>query len=431
MANIVCPKCCQSYSVNDDVIGTEVECESCHASFIATATPISQNQIMSFTDRASPIHIVDKKCRAMISAMGIIVIINTILLIVLFMQRRTTRDNTSSISSTNWSAAPLPHGTPSELLLKYTELGELSYVEAVLKQNPELDVNRPRSAGNKTALYIACEKGYADIARLLLCKKADASICDSEKESLKSSAKFSPLTIAARNGHLSVIKMLMSSGVDIESRDDGDRTALYAAVSGNKPDVVRFLCESNAEISILARNGYWTPLTSAAMDGFVEVVEVLLKYGKRVNLELCSKVNKTALYIAVEHNNPDIVKLLCEANAMVNIICEDNETPLTYAAGKGFTDVVDVLLKYGKDLDLEKRCKCWYSATPLYHAASKGHTEAVAILCEAGADLNARSSRFRNTPRDAASDQGHEDTAKVLEKYEAARQKLKQTKSSE
>ena len=205
------------------------------------------------------------------------------MLIVLFAQR-TVVNNSGHMANPILNANSNQTETPSEQFLKYTELGELSYVETVLKQNPALDVNRPRAAGNKTALYIACEKGYADIAKFLLGKKADASICDTENAI--SSTRYSPLTVAAKNGHLAVVKVLLLSGIDIEARDDGDRTALYAAAVGNKPDVVRFLCESNAKVNILARHNSWSPLSAAIQEGYVEVVKTLLKYGKGIDLEM-------------------------------------------------------------------------------------------------------------------------------------------------
>ena len=152
------------------------------------------------------------------------------MLIVLFAQR-TAGNNSGHMANSILNANYNQTETPSEQFLKYIEQGEVSYVKEVLKQNPALDVNRPRAADNKTALYIACERGYADVAKFLLDKKADAGICDTEKGTLRSSTKYSPLTIAARNGHLSVVKVLLSSGIDIEARYDCNRTALYAVAS--------------------------------------------------------------------------------------------------------------------------------------------------------------------------------------------------------
>ena len=436
-----CPQCGQMVEADESVIGYTALCPYCDKRIIVPKDriqkrsttvenidvplrkPISSNAALS-----ALLSCLNVKSLALFSAICVlIIIIQSIMLIVLFAQRTAVNNSghtANSIQTANYNQAE----APSEQFLKYTELGELSYVETVLKQNPALDVNRPRAAGNKTALYIACEKGYADIAKFLLSKKADASICDTEKAI--SSTRYSPLTVAAKNGHLAVVKGLLSSGIDIEARDDGNRTALYAAAAGNKPDVVRFLCESNAKVNILARHNSWSPLSAAIHNGYVDVVKTLLKYGKGIDLEMRIE-GKTVLYNAVKANRPDIVRLLCESNAKVNVFLDGSDTPLTIAAGNGFTEMIRVLLKYGKGIDLEKRCHCWYSAPPLYHAAIKGHVDAIAVLCEAGADLSARSGRSGDTPLKAASTQGHEDAVKVLKKYESERERREQSKPTE
>ena len=149
----------------------------------------------------------------------------------------TRNANSASAKNNRKAAIALPPGSPSELLLKYAELGETDYVRAVLEQNPTLDVNRPRATGNKTVLYLACEKGFPDIVELLLKKNADAKICDAIPESFRAVHEYSPLTIAAKNGHHTILKMLLSSRkVDIETRDGNNRTALYAAAANNHPE---------------------------------------------------------------------------------------------------------------------------------------------------------------------------------------------------
>ena len=438
-----CPQCGQMVEADESAIGQTASCPYCDKRIIVPKErilkrsttvenvdvplrkPISPNVALS-----ALLSCLNVKSLALFSAICVlIIIIQSIMLIVLFAQR-TAVNNSGHMANSILNANSNQTETPSEQFLKYIEQGEVSYVKEVLKQNPALDVNRPRAADNKTALYIACERGYADVAKFLLDKKANASVCDTEKETLRSSTKYSPLTIAARNGHLAVVKVLLSSGIDIEARDDGDRTALYAAAAGNKPDVVRFLCESNAKANILARHNSWSPLSVAIHEGYVEVVKTLLRYGKGIDLEMRIE-GKTVLYDAVKANRPDIVRLLCESNAKVNVFCNDSDTPLTIAAEEGFIEVIRVLLKYGKGIDLEKRCHCWHSAPPLYHAAIKGHVDAIAVLCEAGADLSARDGKFGNTPLKAASTQGHEDAVKVLKKYEAERERREQSKPTE
>lgn len=358
-----CPQCGQMVEADESVIGQTASCPYCGKKIIVPKDRI-QNRSTTVENEDVPLRkpistnaavsallsCLNVKSLALFSAICVlIIIIQSIMLIVLFAQR-TAVNNSGHMANPILNVNSNQIETPSEQLLKYTELGELSYVETVLKQNPTLDVNRPRAVGNKTALYIACEKGYADIAKFLLDKKADASICDTEKETLHSTTQFSPLTIAAKNGHLAVVKVLLSSGIDIESRDDRDRTALYAAAVKNKPNVVRFLCESNAKVNIQATNN-WTPLTAAAFLGYSEVVKSLLKYGKGIDLEMRDMKNQcTPLFYAAHENKAEVVRILCEAGANVNAENGNdsllNKTPLDVAKYNKHTKVVKILEEY-------------------------------------------------------------------------------------
>lgn len=359
-----CPQCGQMVEADESVIGQTASCPYCGKKIIVPKDRI-QNRSTTVENEDVPLRkpistnaavsallsCLNVKSLALFSAICcvLIIIIQSIMLIVLFAQR-TAVNNSGHMANSILNANSNQTETPSEQFLKYIEQGEVSYVKEVLKQNPALDVNRPRAADNKTALYIACERGYADVAKFLLDKKADASVCDTEKETIRTSTKYSPLTIAARNGHLAVVKVLLSSGIDIEARDDCDRTALYAAAAGNKPDVVRFLCESNAKVNIQARNNHWTPLTAAAHNGYGEVVKALLKYGKGIDLEMRDGAEQhTPLFHAARENQAEVVKILCEAGANVNA---DNshyayeKTPLAVAKYRNHTKVVEILEEY-------------------------------------------------------------------------------------
>jgi hypothetical protein len=50
-----------------------------------------------------------------------------------------------------------------------------------------------------------------------------------------------PLMLAARGGHMEVVKRLVAAGADIDARDDEGRSAMgWAAAQGNT-DIVQFL----------------------------------------------------------------------------------------------------------------------------------------------------------------------------------------------
>lgn len=379
MATISCPNCHNAYKVNNDVIGMNVECEACHTIFQAVDSSASPSVR---TSAVVSKHRLDKKWIAVCSVIGVMMIMQTFTLIMMFSRNGATVHTPVSISGAN----PVQTETPGELLLKYTELGETAYVEALLKQNPTLDVDRPRGKNGGTCLFGACARGYVDIAKLLLRRKANAN--DNGHQN-----GWSPITAAAFNGQLATVKLLLSSGVDIESRDHNGKTALYAAAINNKSDVVRFLCESNAKVNSQGVRG-WTPLTGAASEGAVDSVKALVKYGKRIDLEMKNGSNNTALFVAVLDNKPDVVRFLCESGANVNIYGYINNawTPLAYAADNGLTEIVKILVQYGKDIDLGMETHLYSSPTPLKLASEKHYDDIVKILKENGDGSQQKSS---------------------------------------
>lgn len=57
------------------------------------------------------------------------------------------------------------------------------------------------------------------------------------------------------------------------------------------------------------------------------------------------------LHIATEQEHRDLVELLLQAKAHVNVVDRDNRTPLMLAARVGQASIVTLLLKYGASLD--------------------------------------------------------------------------------
>jgi ankyrin repeat protein len=213
-----------------------------------------------------------------------------------------------------------------------------------------------------------------------------------------------------------VVKLLLSSGVDIESRDHNGKTALCAAVLNNKLDVVRFLCESDARVNIQGEKG-WTPLTTAASDsGTIDSVKTLVKYGKDIDLEMKNGHNDTALLTASRNDKPDVVRFLCESGAKVNIQGEKGWTPLTAAASRGTIDSVKALVKYGKGIDLEM--KNGSNNTALFVAVINEKPDVVRFLCESGANVNIYG-YINNawTPLAYAADNGLTEIVKILVQY--------------
>jgi len=146
-----------------------------------------------------------------------------------------------------------------------------------------------------------------------------------EEVSLFLAAGFSPdvkdkkgvsmLGIAARNGHLKTMELLLRSGaqVNLVSEDRGS-TALFDAAMGKHEDMVKTLIDAGADANIQSKEGQ-TALVVVVGAGDEEIVEMLVRAGADPDIEdslgvsarkyaaLFKKSTMTALFNAYEPNS--------------------------------------------------------------------------------------------------------------------------------
>ena len=81
---------------------------------------------------------------------------------------------------------------------------------------------------------------------------------------------------------------------------------------------------------------------------------------------------------------------LIESEADINLTCDDWSFLLTYAAGKGHTEVTKCLVEAGANINLQ----LGNGKTALMFATEGGHIETVKCLTEAEADIKDLLSKF-------------------------------------
>jgi ankyrin repeat protein len=94
----------------------------------------------------------------------------------------------------------------------------------------------------------------------------------------------------------------------------------------------------------------------------------------------------TPLIVAAAYGHTEVVKLLLDKGAHVNMGNEGGETALHYAARHGHTKVMQILLEHGADPKL-KGTGC---GTPLQWAVRGGQTQSVKMLLDYGVNINQR-----------------------------------------
>ena len=145
--------------------------------------------------------------------------------------------------------------------------GDLAKVKVLLKENPALAVSEDETGW--TPLHLAAQKGFNDIAALLLANKADPNA--------KSKRGDTPLHWAAGNGHKETVALLLANHADVNSQDNGGWTPLHMAARGGSKDVIQMLLAHKAKVDVKDHDGL-TPLKRAMLQGQQGVVELLRQY---------------------------------------------------------------------------------------------------------------------------------------------------------
>ena len=94
-----------------------------------------------------------------------------------------------------------------------------------------------------------------------------------------------------------------------------------------------------------------SPLHSAVLHKKLSLVEELIDAGAEVDL-VEGKSGRTSLHLATETNQHDMVKLLLNKGAGVNLQSYSGSTALHLASGRGLQDIVALLLNSGADSTL-------------------------------------------------------------------------------
>ena len=150
------------------------------------------------------------------------------------------------------------------------------------------------------------------------------------------------LAQAAFSGKLDDVRRLVSQGVAVDSLDPEKHTSLmWASFNGHTP-VVAFLLESGAKIEAKDVNGR-TPLMFASSGPFQKTVELLLKKGAQVDVQ--GKLEGfTALMTAAAEGQLEVVRLLLEYGADPGLVDKDGDTAESFARQNGHSAVVDLLI---------------------------------------------------------------------------------------
>jgi ankyrin repeat protein len=268
-------------------------------------------------------------------------------------------------------------------------------------------------------------------------------------------AEDSEIHVAVLNNSISALEKSLKNKKGINTEDKGGRTALHLAASYNSPLIQKLLSfpgvDANKEDLVLK----WTPLRYAekkkswmAMDillqngaktddivlrrrkskrqewgqaalwecaskGYRNLLEFMLKCGIDVHavVEVPENIGEknTLLHIASRYCQLEVIRILIQRKAHINIGDADGDTALHHAAISGNVEIIKILLDKEMSVDLTNA----QNSTPLHLSALKGNLETTKTFVERGAVIN-NANKDCDTPVMLAASNGNLEIVRYL-----------------
>jgi uncharacterized protein len=232
------------------------------------------------------------------------------------------------------------------------------------------DLRLPSQRDKISPIEHATAKGYQEITQVLR-----AALGADKPPERRADQR---LRAAAERGDATAAALAVRAGADLETRDARGRTPLLLAATENRLAVARLLVYLGADPDALD-DQHDTPWLVTGVTGSVDMLEVLLSAGP--DLTIRNRFGGTSLIPASERGHVAYVRRAVRTGIDVNHVNNLGWTALLEAVilgdgSKRYQQIVTILLDAGADLQIADRD----GVTPLQHAERRGQSEVASIL---------------------------------------------------
>lgn len=264
----------------------------------------------------------------------------------------------------------------------------------------------------QTALNIAARNGHLEIVQLLLSLKPTSSDSKFKQVDVNHADRdgWTPLRSASWGGHTEVVKLLIDQPFcAIDLADKEERTALRAAAWSGHEDILKILIKAGADVNSVDKQGR-TSLIAASYMGHYDIVEILLENGANVNhLDIDGRSALCVAALCGTSGYSKVISCLLEHGANTDQLDNDGMSPLLVSSFEGNNEVCELLLENGADPDLAD----FMGRTPLWAACTAGHAVVVKLLLFWGCGIDCMDSEGRTVLSIAAA-QGMLYTSQII-----------------
>ncbi|XP_059159795.1 uncharacterized protein LOC131943608 [Physella acuta] len=222
----------------------------------------------------------------------------------------------------------------------------------------------------------------------------------------------SALMHASRNGHDTIVELLIESGPHIHQTDKDECNALIYASSTGSGKIVELLIKSGADIKAIDKGGL-DALMHATNNGHETILEILFKSGADVHHT--DKDGCSALILASRNRHNTVLELLIKNGEDIDMLDNKGLDAIMHATKNGHDEIVEILIESGSDIHHTDKDGC----NALIFASRNGHDKIFEMLIKNGADIN-HSDTYGRSALMKGSRKGHNRIVELLFKSEVA-----------
>ena len=285
--------------------------------------------------------------------------------------------------------SPNPEGQTA--LLAVARTGNVEAAELLVKYGATVDARE--RWGGQTALMWEAARRRPQMMQLLISKGADVNARSINRDYQRhvtaegrpknlDSGGLTPLLYAARENCLACVEVLLRNGADIDLPDPDGVSPLLLAIMNANWDLAKQLILAGANVDQWDMFGEAPLFTAVGLRNQVS--------GGRASIDSLNETDGlTIVRMLLERGANSNMQLFFRPANVRGSTNTRGSTPLIRAAANADLEVINLLLKYGADVNLSMADRQTAMMAVLAGRASeKQALEMISVLHEAGADVN-------------------------------------------
>ena len=196
--------------------------------------------------------------------------------------------------------------------------------------------NEDRAGRGEPLLITAAKYNSYDVAAFLLSENLNVSLGYRDNDGLTA------LHHAAISSGDKLTRLLLAKGAHVDDVNNSNRTALHYAVERGDTEVLQEILRNSPSLAVQDKYGM-NPVHLAAYVGKLACLQLLIKDGRQFDIQTGNALLDLPIHLAALGGHTDVVKWMIECGVPIDVRNAVGKTALDIAIERGNEEMINVL----------------------------------------------------------------------------------------